>query len=110
MPEPKRIKQSVAQYKGIQQPLPIEGFKPVRIDHERPERKPKTREPKTRKWKAWVSTAVLAEELGCEQKFIRESLKDSLFKAGIHYRNLNPQAWRPTYRWHLKKCLQEYSE
>ena len=105
MPESKRTKRSVASYKGIQQPLPIEGAKPVRIGHEKPERKPKTR-----KRKAWVSTAVLADELGCEQKFIRESLKDSLFKAGVHYRNLNPQAWRPTYRWHLKKCLQEYSE
>ena len=92
-------------YKGIQQPLPIDGAKSMRIGYEKPAQKPKQR-----KLKAWVSTAVLADELGCEQKFIRESLKGSLFKAGVHYRNLNPQAWRPTYRWHLKKCLQEYSE
>ncbi|MDB9527931.1 hypothetical protein PN498_18200 [Oscillatoria sp. CS-180] len=58
----------------------------------------------------WVSTKQLAEELGCSQKFIRETLKDELFKKNQHYRNINPSAWRPTYRWHLKKCLDSFQE
>jgi hypothetical protein len=54
----------------------------------------------------WVSTRRLAEELGCTPKHIRESLKDEVFKMGTHYRNVNPTAWRPTYRWHLKRCCE----
>jgi len=59
---------------------------------------------------AWVTTKALAEELGVTQKFIRESLKDEIFGPGLHYRNVNPTAWRPTYRWHLERCLQKFQE
>lgn len=53
----------------------------------------------------WVTTSVAARELGCTAKFLREQ-RDKLFKLGRHYRSLNPHAWRPTYRWHLKRCQQ----
>jgi len=59
---------------------------------------------------AWVTTRALADELGVTQKFIRESLKDEIFAPGTHYRNVNPTAWRPTYRWHLQKCLEKFQK
>lgn len=57
--------------------------------------------------RVWVDTVTLAEELGVRPKFIRDRLKDLVFKQGIHYRNINPTAWRPTYRWNLKRCLEK---
>jgi hypothetical protein len=59
---------------------------------------------------AWVSTKALADELGCTPKHIRESLKDEIFGEGMHYRNINPTAWRPTYRWHLARCLEKFQK
>lgn len=55
-----------------------------------------------RKPRVWVSTSEAAEALGCSAKYLREN-RDDVFKRGEHYRVLNPKAWRPTYRWHLKK-------
>lgn len=52
--------------------------------------------------RAWLTTSQAAAELGCSPKYLREN-RDTLFKRGTHYRVLNPSAWRPTYRWHLKK-------
>lgn len=57
---------------------------------------------KTTPTRAWVTTTEAAAELGCSAKYLREN-RDTLFQKGTHYRVLNPQAWRPTYRWHLKK-------
>jgi hypothetical protein len=58
----------------------------------------------------WVTTKKLADELGCNPKLIRNTLKDSVFREGRkrEYINLNPTAWRPTYRWHLERCLKRY--
>jgi hypothetical protein len=50
--------------------------------------------------RVWVTTTQAAAELGCSPKYLRENR--DLFKRGTHYRSLNPRAWRPTYRWHLK--------
>lgn len=50
----------------------------------------------------WVSTSAAAEALGVSAKFLRQQ-RDRLFKRGHHYRIVNPAAWRPTYRWHLKR-------
>ncbi|MBD1876229.1 DNA-binding protein [Nodosilinea sp. FACHB-131] len=55
-----------------------------------------------KKPRVWLSTAEAAAELGCGPKYLREN-RDTIFKKGTHYRVLNPNAWRPTYRWHLKK-------
>lgn len=51
--------------------------------------------------RVWLTTTQAAAELGCSPKYLREN-RLKLFKNGTHYRSLNPQAWRPTYRWHLK--------
>ena len=69
-----------------------------------PEKRTKRTQPKKRS--AWVSTSTLANELGVTSKHIRQRLKDEVLKPSEHYRNINPHAWRPTYRWHLEKCLQ----
>ncbi|NET39611.1 MAG: DNA-binding protein [Cyanothece sp. SIO1E1] len=53
----------------------------------------------------WVSTSKAAAELGCSTDFLLDN-REKLFQRGKHWRNLNPQAWRPTYRWHLKHCEQ----
>ena len=50
----------------------------------------------------WVTTSKAAEALGVSAKFLRTQ-RDQLFKKGTHYRVVNPAAWRPEYRWHLKK-------
>ena len=56
----------------------------------------------TKKPRVWLPTTEAAAELGCSPKYLREN-RDTIFKKGTHYRVLNPNAWRPTYRWHLKK-------
>lgn len=56
----------------------------------------------------WVDTSTLAQELGCSGKHIRQNLKDEIFQSGRDYRNINPTAWRPTYRWHLPRCLKKF--
>jgi predicted ArsR family transcriptional regulator len=50
----------------------------------------------------WVPTSEAAEALGVSAKFLR-ARRDQLFKKGVHYRVINPEAWRPEYRWHLPK-------
>lgn len=55
-----------------------------------------------KKTRVWLTTTQAAEELGGTPKYLREN-RDTIFKRGTHYRVLNPNAWRPTYRWHLKK-------
>ncbi|NEQ46990.1 MAG: hypothetical protein F6K00_27000 [Leptolyngbya sp. SIOISBB] len=65
-----------------------------------------TKRTQPQKRSAWVSTSTLANELGVTSKHIRQRLKDKVLKPSEHYRNINPHAWRPTYRWHLKKCLE----
>ncbi|MBW4485060.1 MAG: hypothetical protein KME14_21190 [Tildeniella torsiva UHER 1998/13D] len=57
---------------------------------------------KPKKPRVWLSTTEAAAELGCGPKYLREN-RDKIFKKGTHYRVLNPEAWRPTYRWHIKK-------
>ncbi|NEP15358.1 MAG: DNA-binding protein [Leptolyngbya sp. SIO4C1] len=51
----------------------------------------------------WVGTPQLAKALGVSQKFLRNN-REKFFIAGTHYRNINPTAWRPTYRWHRQRC------
>jgi predicted ArsR family transcriptional regulator len=53
----------------------------------------------------WVSTSQAAAELGVSTKFLLNQ-RERLFKKGIHWRCINPEAWRPTYRWHLKRLQQ----
>jgi hypothetical protein len=53
----------------------------------------------------WVSTTRAAAALGVTGKYLLRH-RGSLFKPGVHYLNLNPQAWRPTYRWNLPALQQ----
>ncbi|MEM9087427.1 MAG: hypothetical protein AAGC93_01670 [Cyanobacteria bacterium P01_F01_bin.53] len=51
----------------------------------------------------WIPTTLLAKELGVNPRYLqRNRLK--LFKAGHHYRVVNPTSYRPTYRWHPGRC------
>jgi hypothetical protein len=54
----------------------------------------------------WVPTATLATELGISQKHLRDTLRREVFKPGVHYLNVRPTGWRPTYRWHRERCLE----
>ncbi|MEO1741284.1 MAG: hypothetical protein AAFR99_05690 [Cyanobacteria bacterium J06629_9] len=51
----------------------------------------------------WVKASELAPVLGLSAWSVRNWLKPKLTE-NYHYRNLNPEAWRPTYRFHLERC------
>ena len=57
-----------------------------------------------KKFEAWVTTAQLAEEIGCGRYFLLRN-REALFKQGTHWRILNPHSARPTYRWNRTKVL-----
>ncbi|GAB4465595.1 MAG: hypothetical protein OHK0037_20520 [Elainellaceae cyanobacterium] len=53
----------------------------------------------------WVTTAALCKALGFGVKHLWRLRDEGLLKQGQHWRNIaRPQAARPTYRWHLKRC------
>ena len=51
----------------------------------------------------WVSTSIAAERLGVSKQFLLKYRGD-LFKQRKHWKNINPHAFRPTYRWHVANC------
>lgn len=51
----------------------------------------------------WISTTDCAAGLGFTPKFLREH-RTALFEPVKHYRLKNPNAYRPTYSWHLQRC------
>lgn len=53
----------------------------------------------------WVATGIMCEALGISDKHLWRLRDEGLLKEGTHWRNIaRPQAARPTYRWHLKRC------
>lgn len=53
----------------------------------------------------WVPSGVVCEKLGISFKHLTRLREEGLLKQGKHYRNIGrPQAARPTYRYHLKRC------
>ena len=48
----------------------------------------------------WVTTAIAAKHLGIHHKTLTRKI-GTLFEQGVHYRVIDPTAYRPTYRWHL---------
>lgn len=53
----------------------------------------------------WVATGVVCQILGISPKHLWRLRDEGLLKANHHWRNIaRPQAARPTYRWHLKRC------
>lgn len=46
----------------------------------------------------WMSTTRAANYLGVSAKYLLKH-RGGLFKNGEHWLSLNPEAWRPTYRW-----------
>ncbi|MBW4475112.1 MAG: DNA-binding protein [Stenomitos rutilans HA7619-LM2] len=55
----------------------------------------------------WVKTGVACDRLGVGAKHLWNLRDEGLLKQGQHWRNIaRPQAARPTYRWHLKRCEQ----
>lgn len=53
----------------------------------------------------WVPTREVCEQLSFSVKHLWRLRDEGLFKENIHWRNVSrPQAARPTYRWHLKRC------
>lgn len=53
----------------------------------------------------WVSTSAAAAAVGVSPQFLLRN-RSKLFRAGKHYRNKNPKAYRPTYQWHVKNIEQ----
>ena len=51
----------------------------------------------------WVKASELAQVLSMSAWSVRNTLRPRL-RENYHYRNLNPTAWRPTYRFHLERC------
>jgi hypothetical protein len=54
--------------------------------------------------KPWVSTTALAAELGCHPDTLHRMRVSGQLKRGVHWRIVNPEAQRLTYRWHVKSC------
>lgn len=48
----------------------------------------------------WVSTTQAAADLGVSAKYLLKH-RGGLFVSGQHWLNINPTAWRPTYRWNV---------
>ncbi|WP_073074757.1 hypothetical protein [Phormidesmis priestleyi] len=55
----------------------------------------------------WVPTGVVCKALGFGDEPLWKLRREGLLKENIYWRNIaRPQAARPTYRWHLKRCEQ----
>ncbi len=55
----------------------------------------------------WVTTRVLLNRIAISERHLWRLRDEGLLKQGQHWRNIaRPQAARPTYRWHLKRCEQ----
>lgn len=64
-----------------------------------------THEDDARRDSPWVTTKQLAQHLNCSVWYLRDARKAGVFLQGKHWKTLNPNAYCPTYRWHLKRCL-----
>jgi hypothetical protein len=64
-----------------------------------------TTKPKPKpKPKPWVSTTALAAELGCCTDTLHRMRVRGQLKRGVHWRIVNPDSQRLTYRWHTASC------
>lgn len=54
----------------------------------------------------WVPTRDVCTALGVQTKQLWKLREQRVLKPNYHYRNISPQGGRPTYRWHLKRCIQ----
>lgn len=52
----------------------------------------------------WVASSVICRELGFSTKHLLKLRGEKLLTEGTHWVNISPQAARPTYRYHLKRC------
>ncbi|MBD2088891.1 DNA-binding protein [Microcoleus sp. FACHB-1515] len=48
----------------------------------------------------WVTTARMCEVLSCTRQHLQHLRNEKILKLNKHYRNISPQAARPTFRWH----------
>jgi hypothetical protein len=58
----------------------------------------------------WVGTRQLCEAIGCSRDHIATLRKWKVLKHKKHWKNINPSAARPTYRYHLKRCMAALDE
>ncbi len=54
--------------------------------------------------KDWISTDKAAVQLGITPRQLLKLRSQGIFKIGIHYRKVNPIAYRPSYIWHCERC------
>lgn len=53
----------------------------------------------------WVATGVVCTRLGISAKHLWRLRDEGLLKPNQHWKNIaRPNAARPTYRWHLRRC------
>lgn len=50
----------------------------------------------------WKTTADAAAALACSTEHLLRQVRNQRLKPRRHWRNLNPDAARPTYRWHVR--------
>lgn len=50
----------------------------------------------------WVSTSEAAEQLGFSARHLMRLKECRFLVQRIHWKNINPYAARPTYRWNVK--------
>ena len=51
----------------------------------------------------WLSTRLTAKKIGVSYEFLLDN-RLTRFKAGYHYRSINPAAARPTFKWNPERC------
>lgn len=52
----------------------------------------------------WVSSGAMCRELGFSAKHLLKLRGEKLLAEGTHWVNISPNAGRPTYRYHIKRC------
>ncbi len=58
----------------------------------------------------WVGTRKLCEVIGCHRHHIDTLKKWKVLQPKKHWKNISPSAARPTYRYHLKRCIAALDE
>jgi hypothetical protein len=84
-------KPKIIPIKGDQIPLPLE--------------KPKKRRSSKKLDAEWVRGSVLMQKYDFSDDHMKRLRDEGLLKRNLHWKNIGrPQAARPTYRYHMKRC------
>ncbi|MCS6781662.1 MAG: hypothetical protein RMI89_03690 [Gloeomargarita sp. SKYBB_i_bin120] len=58
--------------------------------------------------KMWVSTTEMTHLLGVSREHLYRLIHGNKLVKGFHYYALDPDAYRPTYRWHKTRIAEAF--